>query len=76
MEVLGYCEEPLALVSEFMAGGDLKAVLSSDAKLSELPLIDRLQILQQAASGLGYLHSKDILHKDVKPGNILMESLR
>ena len=30
-------------------------------------------ITKQAMSGLAYLHSRDIIHRDVKPGNILIK---
>ena len=32
-----------------------------------------MQVLLQAASGIGHLHSSSILHKDVKPANVLMK---
>ena len=34
VQILGYCEESVALVCEFMAGGDLLATLQSPQKLS------------------------------------------
>ena len=73
VQVLGYCKQPPALVSEFMAGGDLQKVLQSPEKRSRLSLVDRLKILSQAATGIGHLHSSNILHKDVKPANVLLK---
>jgi serine/threonine-protein kinase len=29
-----------------------------------------LQILAQVCEGLGYAHSRGVLHRDIKPGNI------
>jgi len=36
------------------------------------PLPQTLKIFIQAASGFGYAHSKGIIHRDVKPGNIML----
>ncbi|MFA7338076.1 MAG: protein kinase, partial [Candidatus Obscuribacterales bacterium] len=36
------------------------------------PLAILLSIFQQAAAGLGYAHSKGMIHRDVKPGNIVL----
>ncbi len=39
-------------------------------KLSEAQI---WKMIQDVASGLAYLHSKDVVHQDIKPDNILMD---
>jgi serine/threonine-protein kinase len=38
----------------------------------EIPLADRVRIMLQIAEGLAYAHSRDVVHRDVKPANILV----
>ena len=55
---------------EFCQFGDLNNYF-----YSKDPTIDQVfDIMIQMANGLEYLHGKDIIHRDIKPGNILIAS--
>lgn len=63
------------LVMEYIPGPSLSkylAVLHSKGGRLGLPLID--QLLSRIASALQYAHDSGVIHRDVKPGNILLTS--
>ncbi|CAH8559994.1 unnamed protein product [Schistosoma intercalatum] len=60
------------IIMEFCGGGDLSRYLRLKRRLDEL-LVQRF--LQQLALALQYLKSKNIVHMDLKPQNILLTSI-
>ncbi|MCD4752172.1 MAG: serine/threonine protein kinase [Anaerolineaceae bacterium] len=56
------------LVMEFIDGGHLKSRMGSPHAFQEAA-----KLLIPIASALGYAHQRDIIHRDVKPANILMQ---
>jgi eukaryotic-like serine/threonine-protein kinase len=64
-------EQPLPyLVMEYIDGQTLQQKLDGAGPL-ELPEI--LKIGRQLAAGLAAAHAKGLIHRDIKPGNILLE---
>ena len=61
--------EHLAIVLELVVGGDLQQLLKRHGALAE-PAVHT--IMAQLFSALGYVHSRGILHRDVKLENILV----
>lgn len=57
------------LVMEYVDGKPLSAHLRDGRPLAEEPLA---RIGQQIAEGLAFAHERGIVHRDVKPGNILL----
>uniref|UniRef100_A0A0E0KET0 Protein kinase domain-containing protein n=1 Tax=Oryza punctata TaxID=4537 RepID=A0A0E0KET0_ORYPU len=60
----------LATVTEFMINGSLKKVLLHKNKY--LDWRKRIMVAKDAAIGMEYLHSKDIVHFDLKCDNLLV----
>ncbi|HVC95863.1 MAG TPA: serine/threonine-protein kinase [Pirellulales bacterium] len=59
------------LVMQLIAGESLEQRLERE---SPLPLREIVRIGMQAAHGLEAAHAQGLIHRDIKPGNILLES--
>jgi serine/threonine protein kinase len=57
------------LVTEFVPGADLRKLVRARGKLS---MQDAATIISQAACGLGHAHARGMVHRDMKPGNLLV----
>ena len=67
---LGAADGRMFLVMPFYAGGSLAHHLRSVGRLS---LARTIELAAQLGRGLDALHDRDILHRDVKPSNILLD---
>ncbi len=61
-----------AIVMEFIEGANLRELLD-DGKVERA---EGIRLLAEVASGLAHLHSQHVVHRDVKPANILVRTTR
>jgi eukaryotic-like serine/threonine-protein kinase len=66
---VGRDNDQLFFVMRYMAGGSL----SERIRKGSLSLIDAAGIIQRLAAALDYAHHKGVVHRDLKPGNILFD---
>ena len=65
----GEADGLLYIAMRYVEGTALKTVISDEGPL---PPADALELVAQAASALDLAHSRGLVHRDVKPGNILL----
>lgn len=58
------------LVMEYFAGENLRDVVKRNGPMS---ITEAVNCIYQAALGLQHVHDRGLLHRDVKPGNILRD---
>lgn len=61
-----------AIVMEFVEGGSLREKLQQHP--NGLPVAEALRILRQIAAGLEAAHATGVIHRDMKPENVLIDA--
>ena len=65
----GEFEDGLFYITPYIQGESLRARIERERKL---PLDDILRILKDVSGALAFAHQRGIVHRDIKPGNILL----
>ncbi|WVZ99270.1 hypothetical protein U9M48_044598 [Paspalum notatum var. saurae] len=74
IKLVGACNCPpvFCVITEFLSGGSMRAFLRK-LERKTLPLEKIISIALDIARGLEYIHLQGIVHRDVKPENILFD---
>ena len=62
----GQADNELYMAMELLEGKDLKELITAGT----LTFDQKLDVMEQVADGLAYAHGRDVIHRDLKPGNI------
>lgn len=69
-------EPPYFLEMEYAPGGNLADWAERSGGIDRLPVETRLELVAQIASAASAAHSVGIIHKDIKPTNVLIKERR
>ena len=58
------------LVMQYVDGRDLSALVRANGPL---PVANAVNYIEQAARGLEFAHGEGVIHRDIKPGNLLLD---
>ncbi|WP_428937437.1 tetratricopeptide repeat protein [Fontivita pretiosa] len=67
-------EPPYYLESEYTEGGNLSDWAQAAGGIAKIPLETRIELIARVAEAVSAAHSVGVLHKDIKPGNILIST--
>lgn len=68
--ILGWCDQPLAMLMKFYVKGALNGFLTENSDVSK---IIKVSFLVDISHGLQFMHSKSVAHCDIKPANVLVD---
>ncbi|XP_037497765.1 serine/threonine-protein kinase STY46 isoform X2 [Jatropha curcas] len=73
VQFIGACTKPpsLCIVTEFMSGGSVYDYLHKQKGIFKLPSL--LKVAIDVSKGMNYLHQNNIIHRDLKAANLLMD---
>ncbi|XP_065865589.1 serine/threonine-protein kinase STY46-like isoform X2 [Euphorbia lathyris] len=73
VQFIGACTKPpsLCIVTEFMSGGSVYDYLHKQKGVFKLPSL--LKVAIDISKGMNYLHQNNIIHRDLKAANLLMD---
>ena len=60
------------LVMEFVPGTDLASLVAANGPVS---VMEAVRYIEQAANGLAHAHEQGVIHRDVKPSNLLLTQI-
>lgn len=63
-----YSDQQPYIVMELLNGSDM----SDSARLQDLSIAKKLDIIRQVCEGLSHAHQQEIIHRDIKPANIFL----
>lgn len=69
----GTADGVLYLATQYVTGGDLRQYL---VERGPLPVVVALDVFAQVLEGLRDAHARGIIHRDIKPGNVLLRGDR
>lgn len=73
VQFIGACTKPpsLCIVTEYMSGGSVYDYLHKQRGTFKLPSL--LKVAIDISKGMNYLHQNNIIHRDLKAANLLMD---
>lgn len=73
--MFGFCKKDgyICLITEYIKGGNLSESIHNPSVRIDSGL--KLALMSSICRGMIFLHSKQVIHRDLKPQNILVENL-